>query len=327
MPIYNVQNYIYESLRSLQDQTYKNLEIIMINDCSIDNSASIAKQFTEDQRFKLYSNSKNMGLSYTRNKGIELATGSLIYYFDPDDILSPNLFQLLINEIENKNVQLISFNYQQVESDERIPKKDAKVGYQETFSHEEMFKKLLNGELVTAPWAYITYTHLVKDKNVRFPNGRNFEDITYTPKLMANVRNMSIIHFSQGGYYYRWQRKNSITSSSNKNMQDLKKEIQDKLYLNERKLSYLSQFGFLDVSFLNSWFIRELTSIFIEKIYYLNSPELKEDFLILRKKIIKQISKPHNYLSGKDRLKEILVTNRVLCQLYRIIIIMKKNRN
>ena len=91
VPIYNVESYLEKSLDSILNQDYPNLEIILIDDCSKDSSYSIAKKYQKkDKRIVLLQNPKNRGLSFTRNRGIEVATGDYIGFIDSDDTIPTN---------------------------------------------------------------------------------------------------------------------------------------------------------------------------------------------------------------------------------------------
>ena len=87
IPLYNAEKYISETIKSAQEQSYKNLEIIIIDDCSTDNSYHICESFAlNDQRIKLLKNESNIGVSKTRNKGLQIASGEWIAFLDADDI-------------------------------------------------------------------------------------------------------------------------------------------------------------------------------------------------------------------------------------------------
>lgn len=87
MPSYNSEKYIPEAIHSVIAQTYENWELLIIDDGSTDSTANIVKQFSDiDSRITLYSNSKNMGVALTRNKGMDLAKGSWIALLDSDDV-------------------------------------------------------------------------------------------------------------------------------------------------------------------------------------------------------------------------------------------------
>ena len=103
VPVYNVKNYLEKCLDSIINQTYKNLEIILINDGSTDGSLDICYMYEKkDNRIKVY-NQENHGLSYTRNRGIELARGKYIGFVDSDDVISPFMYEFLYKAINEYN--------------------------------------------------------------------------------------------------------------------------------------------------------------------------------------------------------------------------------
>jgi len=94
MPVYNVDRYIHDAVLSIQEQTYKNLEIIIIDDCSTDNTFSILESVAKmDTRIKLFKNSENLGITKTLNKAFEYATGDFIARMDGDDICESDRFE------------------------------------------------------------------------------------------------------------------------------------------------------------------------------------------------------------------------------------------
>lgn len=99
IPLYNAERYVKETLESVLRQSYSDFEIIIIDDCSTDNSAKIVEQM-EDSRIRFYSNSCNMGIAYTRNKAIALSNGELIALLDDDDIAPPERFQKEVEYLE-----------------------------------------------------------------------------------------------------------------------------------------------------------------------------------------------------------------------------------
>ena len=96
IPIYNAELYLVECLRSLQSQTYKNIEIILVDDGSTDNSRSICEKYAKrDQRIHLYSQ-ENVGVSVARNKGLSVAKGNYICFVDADDVVAPDYLSHLM---------------------------------------------------------------------------------------------------------------------------------------------------------------------------------------------------------------------------------------
>lgn len=106
VPIYNVEKYIDKCLKSIVNQTYKNLEILLINDGSTDNSGSICDKWTEfDSRIKVL-HCENKGVSTARNRGINIATGKFIAFCDPDDTLDNNFYEQLYKNIIKNNADV-----------------------------------------------------------------------------------------------------------------------------------------------------------------------------------------------------------------------------
>ena len=100
IPIYNAAQYLHKCLKSVISQTYKNLDIIMIDDGSSDDSYSIAKEYQEkDSRIRLFTQT-NIGLISTRKRGIELAEGEIVGFVDSDDWIEPIMYERLVQRLE-----------------------------------------------------------------------------------------------------------------------------------------------------------------------------------------------------------------------------------
>ena len=108
IPVYGVEKYISQCLESVINQTYKNLEIIVVNDGTKDRSAEIAKVYAaKDSRMKVY-DFENGGLSVARNRGLEIATGDYISYIDSDDWIDLKLYEVLIDSALTNRWRIIS---------------------------------------------------------------------------------------------------------------------------------------------------------------------------------------------------------------------------
>lgn len=117
VPIYNVENYVEECIDSLIHQSYKNIEIILVDDCSTDSSYKKCMEKSKtDKRIKAYQNSKNLGVGKTRNRGIGLAKGDWILFVDGDDYIDRNLCEDAINKLHvNVNIDTVHWGYQTFE--------------------------------------------------------------------------------------------------------------------------------------------------------------------------------------------------------------------
>lgn len=110
IPVYNVENYLPECLDSVINQTYQNLEIICINDGSTDKSYDILLEYAKNDIRIITFSQANQGLSITRNKGINTATGKYIYFLDSDDKLALNAIEILVKVTEENNLSLVCFD-------------------------------------------------------------------------------------------------------------------------------------------------------------------------------------------------------------------------
>ena len=110
IPVFNVEEYLRQCLDSIINQTYNNLEIIIVNDKSPDNSQQIIDEYTaKDSRIKPIIHTINKGLGGARNTGISAATGHYISFVDSDDYLALNTYEILVQEIEKNNSDIINF--------------------------------------------------------------------------------------------------------------------------------------------------------------------------------------------------------------------------
>ena len=113
VPVYNSEKYLKECIQSILNQTYSNLEVILVNDGSTDNSLKICYEFSEaDERVKVV-DQKNAGPSAARNRGLNEATGNYIGFVDSDDTIEPDMYEILINNLKEYNAELslVSMQY------------------------------------------------------------------------------------------------------------------------------------------------------------------------------------------------------------------------
>lgn len=104
IPVYNVEKYIKICIESVINQTYKNLEILVINDGTKDKSFEIIESYLEDKRIKVINREKNSGIAVTRNIGISQATGEYIFFIDADDYLEINAIENLIEALNDEDI-------------------------------------------------------------------------------------------------------------------------------------------------------------------------------------------------------------------------------
>ena len=206
VPVYNVEKYIDRCVESIQNQTYKNLEIILVDDGSKDNSAKICDQYAKkDKRIKVV-HKKNGGLSDARNAGIEIAKGKYIAFIDSDDYIDEHFVEVLYKSmIQYKTKIAIADICVQYDTGEKFENSDKTV-YVET--EKEILRKMLIGirDLDNSACNKLYDMSLFKD--IRYPVGRLYEDTATTYKLFSKCENMVINSFP---LYYYMKRRDSIT--------------------------------------------------------------------------------------------------------------------
>ena len=141
IPVYNVEKYIEKCLLSVINQTYKNLEIIIVNDGTKDNSLKICEKIKQmDERVKII-NQKNGGLSCARNTGIDNANGEYICFVDSDDFLENDFVEVLLNFAKEKNVDICACDFWYI--DENDKKWTLKEKNDKMYSNIEAIKDIL----------------------------------------------------------------------------------------------------------------------------------------------------------------------------------------
>lgn len=223
VPIYNVEKYIERCIKSLISQTYRDIEILLINDGSPDDSKTICEKYEKiDKRIKLY-NKENGGLSDARNYGLKRATGEYILFVDSDDYIESNAVEVLISEMQKDNLDIVAGNAI-LEADGEDKKylditkhNDNKVTdgleYYVSSNEEDFFQ--------ASPCVYMYKRELILENNLFFEKGILHEDEEWTPRVMIKAKRVKYINFVF--YHYTVSRENSIMNSKDKtkNMVDL----------------------------------------------------------------------------------------------------------
>lgn len=214
VPVYNVEKYIEKCIVSLLEQTYTNIEIIIVNDGSTDNSGNLCAQLKKrDDRIKVY-HKKNGGLSSARNYGIKKSTGDYLAFIDSDDYVSHKMIENLLQLSCKTDSDIIICNYCQFfENSEANFSFDEKY---EVLEQEEALKLLFLNKIDNYAWNKLYKKSVFQ--NLEFPDGKNFEDIGTTYKAFLNANFICITEAKLYGYL---QRSNSLTGNiSKKSMND-----------------------------------------------------------------------------------------------------------
>ena len=215
VPVYNVENYLNKCLDSLINQTYKNLEIIVINDGSTDNSGEICQEYAQKDNRIIYVEQENGGLSDARNAGLERMTGSYVTFVDSDDWVEPNYVEVLHNKLIGYQADIAIGNYYSYNEDEAMYyfHVNSESYYEKLYDNISIFENLYDAKQMKSFSLISAWGKLYKAElfdYIRFDKGKLDEDGYINQKLYLLVQ--KVIYINQGLYAYR-QRSGSITKT------------------------------------------------------------------------------------------------------------------
>ena len=218
IPVYNVEKYLKQCLDSVINQTFKDIEIIVVNDCSPDNSLRIIKEYQQkDERIVLLDLKQNVGLAFARNAGIKIAKGKYITFIDSDDWVREDYIEILYNNIElYKTDVVIAENLEYDNISNCIINKREKLKFYNKIVEDVKDKKnliLYIPRLITR--SVIVSRNFIVEKNILFPNEKIGEDLLFVVEIIAS--NSSLFYIDYPGYYYRVNRENSLMADFYKN--------------------------------------------------------------------------------------------------------------
>lgn len=203
IPVYNVEDYLVCCVNSILNQTYKNFELILVDDGSVDKSAEICDEYhKKDTRVKVI-HKKNGGLSSARNAGLDVAKGKYIIFVDSDDFVANNFCEKLIKGIEENSAEIAICNYSEFENSDM--KKECStsenVSKDIILTGKKACKRVYGPEGVkyTVAWAKIYKKECFE--NIRFPVEKVHEDEYVTYKILYSAKNVLVL--SETLYFYR----------------------------------------------------------------------------------------------------------------------------
>jgi glycosyltransferase involved in cell wall biosynthesis len=212
VPVYNVEKYLKRCLESILVQSWNDYEIILVDDGSTDSSAQICDLYAEKYEMIRVIHKENKGLSDTRNRGIEEASGEYVYFPDSDDWLEPNTFSELSDVIEELTYDIISFNREFVtsEEDKLI---SAKSRIQKLSGKQALLEMLKQSDVTGFANDKIYRKKLFLDNDIEFPVGKYYEDLGTNYKLFLKATKVYVTN--QKYYHYLITNPDSITQSWN----------------------------------------------------------------------------------------------------------------
>lgn len=249
VPVYNTEKYLKKCLDSLVNQTYKNFEIIVVNDGSTDKSSNIISKYQKNYKNIIVIDKENEGLSMARNRGVQKSSGKYIIFVDSDDYVSNKLLEEVDKKIDDSDI----LRFQIATEDEEYTK--INEYHEESFESMcgyDAFKYLSSYHFVEPAWCYVIRKNYYIENKFSFKKGVYHEDFGLIPYVIYKARKVKSIDFI--GYYYI-QRNGSIMNNNDykktvkkafdmleqyKTMRLFAKNINRKNNLDDYFLSYIS---------------------------------------------------------------------------------------
>lgn len=211
VPVYNMEQYLDRCMESIMNQTYPMLEIILVDDGSIDRSPQLCDAYAKkDSRIRVV-HKPNGGLSDARNAGLALATGTYIGYVDSDDWIELDMYERMYNACVENGAQLAVCRYASERSaDAACHSMESGSGAVVPLSREELLKIYICGHdkyiIYNSVWSKLFHRDLIRD--MLFPKGRNSEDIMYTTRAFCKLK--KAVYLDTSLYHYVLDRAGSI---------------------------------------------------------------------------------------------------------------------
>lgn len=228
IPVYNTEQYIARCLNSALDQTYHDIEILLVDDCTPDKSVDVINKIlaTHPRKdvVKVLHHEHNSGLSCARNTGIDAATGDCLYFLDSDDYIAADTVKLLADAMMQHNVDM-TIGRIEVVGNKRMPPLSLPIG--KIISGDDIVKTLYEEQWHIMAYNKLVKTEFVKSHKLYFEPGIVHEDDLWTFKLSTTVR--SIMAVDDAPYYYIIH-PGSITGSMTMRHFDCRKKIITLIY-------------------------------------------------------------------------------------------------
>ncbi len=309
VPVYNVEKYLNKCIESIINQSYSNLEIILVDDGSKDSSGIMCDSYIlKDKRIKVI-HKENGGLSDARNVGIDKAKGEYIVFIDSDDWIDEKMIEILYNIIKKNNSDISICDYFLAYNEEiQTQKEDIEII---NLSNIEALKKIYDKDLgvcMIVAWNKLYKRNLFKD-DIRYPYGKIHEDEFTTYKLLYKAEKIS--YTKQKMYYYR-QRENSITSSFNKKRLDCLEAFDERV----KYMKYIVKNESLYKKTLKEYYELIIVMYFKYEKFYSND---KRTLKTLKKKALKIFKENKNSFQWTIKQKIIFGSFVINPKIFRII--------
>ena len=286
--VYNSRDYLRRSIDSVLNQTYKNLEIILVDDGSSDGSEKICDEIANSDTRVIVIHKPNGGLFSSRNVGIEAATGDYICFLDGDDYIDPDMYESMLSVLLSENVDLVACRYRQVFADGVY---DLSTDMIALFDGQEMLEQFLKEDeaflIQNSAWNKLYKRSLISE--LRFPE-RWYEDMLYTTHLLALPEHS--VYIDRAFHNYICDRGTSIM-----NMGINKRIFTDLIPNLIDRAAFLDSIDRHDLALISDYFLIKKSLEFVTTIYR-SKDELKKEHLEFFDSLIRSYSSRFEEIFG-----------------------------
>lgn len=218
IPISNGEKFLRETMKSVERQIFSDIEIICVDDASVDNSIQIIKQLCrDDDRIEYYQMIRKSGAAHCRNYGLKYARGEWVVFLDSDDYFYPEMLDEAYKWTDDKDIDVVVWGYEcyQVnldEGSERIKKIDVGTFLNGEVSHDELTAEFIK-KGAHAPWNKLVKRELIEREKIRFQDIPSANDVLYSTKVLLNAKKIRFLDKPLVKYFFR--RKGSISRQEN----------------------------------------------------------------------------------------------------------------
>lgn len=216
IPVYNVEQYLRECLESVVNQTLDNMEVIIVNDGSTDNSSIILNEYEEKYKFIKIINKKNEGLGAARNTGLEYAIGEYVAFLDSDDVVDINMYKTLYDISMQEESDIVCCNYEEFEDIYKL--EYSQIENLLVYNNIEAIKLFLTKKIQGYAWNKIYKRDLIINNELLFPEQTYYEDMILTVKSL--YKSNKVICIDNKFYKYRKRQTSISNCNSIKHLRD-----------------------------------------------------------------------------------------------------------
>lgn len=218
IPAYNVENYIERCILSCINQTFKDIEIIVVNDGSTDKTLEKIEYYKSKDNRIVVIDKKNEGVNEARRSGFEIANGEYILFVDGDDWIKDNTIEVLYKEAKKKNYDIVQYKWI-----EKNNKNEYKSEMSKNIKNKSLVELLLQGEVSPTIWSKFIRKKFIEDNDIKFPRNISYaEDLTFN--CILSIYNPKFVIIDEHLYYY-CRREGSLDNGINIHMLDTRKAI------------------------------------------------------------------------------------------------------